>query len=171
MKSLFIAFSLLFSSPSKEVVDYREMLHKAFYSEQLAEKYYEQTRHINTSSYAVLRGYKAMSEFVMIKHTFNPFGKLAHFNRGRKELDAALAVDPNNVELIFLRFATQVNAPFFLGYSSNIQSDKNVLYAYAIDTKENNDTDLKNKIVTFLLNSKHTSMAEKKVLKQLNKIQ
>jgi len=169
MKTLLIAFLLNFSAPNKDIVGYRELLHKSYYSEDLAQLYYKRTSQINAGSLPVLRGYKAMAEFVMIKYTFNPFSKLSHFNKGRKELDAALQADPGNVELVFLRFATQVNAPSFLGYNNNIASDKTILYNFAVTQNNSTDDDLKGKVTTFLLNSKHTSAAEKRKLKQVNK--
>lgn len=169
MKNLIAAFIFLVSPPNKEVIGFRELLHKSFYDQKLAEQYYLRTKHINEKSLPVMRGYKAMAEFVMIRHTFNPFSKLSHFNQGRRELDAALLSEPGNVELVFLRFATQVNAPSFLGYNANIKDDKKILFDYATSQQPNEDPDLKNKIVTFLLKSKHVSGVEKKALKQLNK--
>ena len=108
MKSLLIYFTFLFSSPDKEVITFRDMLHQSFYSSDVAEQYYSKTKHINNSSPAVLKGYKAMAEFIMCKHTYNPFSKLIYFNRGKKELDAAIKTEPENVELLF--YVLQPNA-------------------------------------------------------------
>ena len=167
MKSLLIYFTFLFSSPDKEVITFRDMLHQSFYSSDVAEQYYSKTKHINNSSPAVLKGYKAMAEFIMCKHTYNPFSKLIYFNRGKKELDAAIKTEPENVELLFLRFATQCNAPSFLGYNSNIASDKTRLFNFVVGEASKYDIDLRIKIATFLSKSKHCNTAEKKQMKSL----
>jgi hypothetical protein len=167
MKSLFIYFTFLFSSPDKEVITFRDMLHQSFYSSQVAEHYYSKTKHITNSSPAILKGYKAMAEFIMCKHTYNPFSKLIYFNRGKKELDAAIKIESENVELLFLRFATQCNAPSFLGYNTHIASDKIKLFNYVVSETSKEDKDLRTKIATFLSKSKHCNAAEKKQMKLL----
>lgn len=54
----------------------------------------------------------------------NPAKKIAYFRRGKQMLDDAVAKKPGQLEIRFLRFATQTKAPSFLGYNANIQDDK-----------------------------------------------
>lgn len=69
-------------------------------------------------------GYAGATKMIMAKHAFNPITKLHYFNAGKKMLNKAIAKDNSNVELIFLRYATQVSAPSILGYDSHIDTDK-----------------------------------------------
>ncbi|MEI8046502.1 MAG: hypothetical protein WCI92_03915 [Bacteroidota bacterium] len=53
--------------------------------------------------------------------------KLEYFNRGKSELEKAVGLKHLDAEIRFLRLATQLNAPGFLGYSGDIRSDKSII--------------------------------------------
>ncbi len=59
-------------------------------------------------------GYHGASQMMMAKHVGNPFKKLSYFNKGKDMYTAAINADPRNVELRFLRFSVQAEAPGFL---------------------------------------------------------
>lgn len=69
-------------------------------------------------------GYHASANMFMAMHTFNPFKKLSYFNKGKELLQKAIEADEQNVELRFLRFAAQTQAPSFLGYNDQIDEDR-----------------------------------------------
>jgi len=52
------------------------------------------------------------------------WAKLECFNNGKSEIEKAVELKPLNVEVRFLRLATQVNAPGFLGYASEVKNDR-----------------------------------------------
>jgi hypothetical protein len=52
-----------------------------------------------------------------------PATKLHLFKEGKKRLEAAIQREPGNAEYRFLRLIVQENAPGFLGYKSNIETD------------------------------------------------
>jgi len=57
--------------------------------------------------------------------------KLNYFNRGKELIEASIREQPNNPEMRFLRLSVQTEAPFMLGYSSNIEEDLDVvLYGF-----------------------------------------
>ena len=95
----------------------------------------------------VLMGYKACGTMMMAKHVPNPFSKLSHFRKGRKMLETVIAVNDKVVELRFLRYSIQTNAPSFLGYNNHIAEDKMFLEKEAPFL---NDTVLRNMIYTYL---------------------
>lgn len=72
---------------------------------------------------AYLGGYRAM----WAKHILNPISKLNTFNKGKKDIEAAILADPSNIELRFVRLSVQKNCPSFLGYNSHIQIDTKLL--------------------------------------------
>lgn len=72
---------------------------------------------------AILQAYGGALEAAAAECVKGGLSKLEYFSRGKKNLEAALQKDSHNVEIRFLRFATQVNAPDFLEYD-NIREDK-----------------------------------------------
>jgi hypothetical protein len=102
----------------------------------------------NSSNNSVFYGYKGAAKIIMAEYAFNPYTKWNLFNEGKDILESAIASDVNNVELTYLRLTIQMNAPNFLGYKSNIDSDKKFL-------KENinglNDKELQSIIKNYLL--------------------
>tara|TARA_B110000881_G_scaffold219145_1_gene240260 strand:+ start:387 stop:878 length:492 start_codon:yes stop_codon:yes gene_type:complete len=100
-----------------------------------------------TSIDLTLQGYKGMSFMLLSKYSFNPYDKIYYFKKGSSILDKAIEEDKGNIELRFLRYTVQSEAPMFLNYRSALSSDLTF-----IQTQVNNikDFDLKNRINNFL---------------------
>lgn len=108
-----------------------------------------------------IKGYIAVSHMIEAKHLFNPSSKLSAFNNGKTQLENMIKSDPENLELRFLRIGVQTNTPSFLGYSSQIQTDKKIILSkYATHT----DADLKRRIREFMLTSGICTEEEKQLL-------
>jgi len=103
---------------------------------------------------AFVLGYKGATKMVMAKHVFNPFTKLSYFNAGKKMLNTAISKDSENVELVFLRYATQVSAPSILGYNSHVESDKKLILKSL--NSDQIDEQLVKTIVSFMKQQKLT---------------
>lgn len=71
---------------------------------------------------ALLQAYAGATEAAAAQCVKGAFTKLEYFSRGKKNLESAIEKEPENAEIRFLRFATQVNAPNFLEYD-NINED------------------------------------------------
>lgn len=111
----------------------------------------------------VLMGYNGAAHMMMAKHVINPFSKMSHFNKGKRIYNSAILVAPENIELRFLRFAVQSEAPGFLGYKENIAEDKKFLMDEVLALK---DQELKKMILDYLLASKNITAGEKIILKE-----
>ena len=61
------------------------------------------------------------------KYNYNPYNKLIIFNENKKRLDQLIINHNSNVHLRYVRLVIQENSPSFLGYNSNINSDKSFL--------------------------------------------
>ena len=96
-----------------------------FKSSETCESIYAQFELTDVTSNRLLLGYKGAVEMGMARHASNPFKKMGFFSKGKEHLDNAINQDTSDIELRFLRLTIQVNLPSFLGYSSNIESDKN----------------------------------------------
>ncbi len=71
--------------------------------------------------------YLGAFQTIWANHTFNPINKLCVFNKGKKNIDNAVKLSPNDVEIIFIRHSVQKNCPGFLGYNENREEDETFL--------------------------------------------
>ena len=97
---------------------------------------------------ALLLAYKGMAYFLEANLSINPYAKYTYFKKGKSLLEEAVNKNPWNAEIRFMRFCVQTSAPKFLGYISNIETDK---YFLVEQWKGLNDADLKNKISNYML--------------------
>ncbi|MFD2556381.1 hypothetical protein [Sphingobacterium tabacisoli] len=84
------------------------------------------------------KGYEAAFHMFMAKHTGNPLKKMSYFNGGKKMLEKQIKMEPNNVELRFIRLCIQYYIPTYLGYRDNIEQDKDFLVGnlYKLNDRE-----------------------------------
>lgn len=68
--------------------------------------------------------YHAGGLMSMANHAYWPGTKLTYFNEGKVKLEKAVNFAFQNVEIRFIRYAIQKNAPAMLGYDSKLQQDK-----------------------------------------------
>lgn len=94
--------------------------------------------------YLALNG---LGNFFMAKHAFNPISKLSYFKDGRKMIDGAIALEPDNLEMRFLRYVSQNEMPKILGYYGNKAEDKSFILKHY---KNAQNTALKNEIINYL---------------------
>lgn len=71
----------------------------------------------------VHQAYAGTAEAATAECVRGPSSKIGHFNRGKRNIEAAVERAPENAEVRFMRFATQTNIPGFLFYD-NIKEDK-----------------------------------------------
>ena len=115
----------------------------------------------NENNHPLYAGYKAAATMLMAKYVFSPFTKLNNFKKGKTLLEKAISKDHKNVELRFIRYAIQLNAPSFLNYKENVKDDK----VYLIDNYSSlKDMQLKNSIYQFFKNNSTLTGEEKKQL-------
>lgn len=94
--------------------------------------------------------------------------KLDFFKRGKGELDKAAGLKPLDAEIRFLRLATQVNAPAFLRYSSDINSDKSMIIKTLTNVPAMHaNAYLYQRICSFMLTHANLESSEKTVVNQL----
>ena len=145
----------------------RELYYLASKDSKVAEKFYKIVSTADTLT-PVLLGYKGMAEFMISYHSYNPYIKLSYFNEGKQSLNKAVSYQPGNVELRFLRFTVQANAPFFLVYNNEIKEDKKIIYSALKSTVlPKKDRDLYERIFEFVIASDLFNVEEKNLLKSL----
>ena len=119
---------------------------------------------------ALITGYTGTLQALKAKHHWNPYYKIKYVKDAEKTLSKAIAADPHNMEIRFLRFSVEYKLPRFLGYSKNMVADKDEIIAqltqknYLIEDKEMVIT-----IINFLLEANTHTPAENAFLtKQLD---
>lgn len=111
----------------------------------------------------IFSGYYGIIEATLAEHSFNPIKKLSYFNNGKDRLEKAIANDNLNVELRYLRLIIQLNVPDLLGYSDDIEIDKNHIILNIENQKESLGQSFSS-IIEFLLNLDSCTESQKKKL-------
>lgn len=162
----FMTISLFFYcmvSPAQEssIEQIRALYQKAAVEEIACEKLMNSLESIDVETNPLLFGYKGSATMMMAQHVSNPFSKLSYFHKGKNMLDIAIEADHTNIELRFLRFAAQTNAPAMLGYRGDIETDKELILN---SLSSSADLSLKKLIIGYLVNSEFLDLQEKKKL-------
>ncbi|MFC6101630.1 hypothetical protein [Olivibacter domesticus] len=82
----------------------------------------------NTQTSHIHMAYLGAFQTIWARHTSNPISKLKTFNKGKTNIDKAVRMVPNSVEIIFIRYSVQRNSPGFLRYNGNLKEDRNFLH-------------------------------------------
>jgi hypothetical protein len=88
---------------------------------------YVSLKKYDLSKSPVLLAYRGACSAASAGAVSGVWDKLSYFNQGKDELEKAVRLDPQDPEIRFLRLATQLNAPSFLGYSGDVSTDKSFL--------------------------------------------
>lgn len=164
---VFICFSLYIHHPDLQV--YRKLLDQSVANKETANVFYAKLKSVSDDADPALLGFKAMSEFMLCKHLFNPVSRISHFNKGKSLLEKAIQRNSSDPELLYFRLSTQSNIPAMLRYNSNIKADKQFLLAYL---KKGAGSDLEDdpvyqRIKSYLLINQYCTVQEKELIKNL----
>jgi len=123
-----LIFFLAFITPNLAPQTNVEVLRELFASANTVEadnvKLLELTENAVLEKNPLEYAYHAGGLMSMANHTYWPGTKLAYFNKGKVKLNKAVNFAFQNVEIRFIRYAIQKNAPAMLGYDSKLQEDK-----------------------------------------------
>lgn len=137
-------------------------------SEDAALKLYKLLENKNLSKDLVMIAYRGSASAAAAASVKGPWNKLEYFNRGKKELEKAVSLKPLDAEIRFLRLATQVNAPAFLGYSGNKKNDKAIILQTLIGVNSDHpNAYLYLRICRFMLARAELDESEKITINQL----
>lgn len=157
---LFILTLLLPITPSEELLEMRSHFHQAITDEKAANLLETSLSQIAEKT-AIQLGYEGATKMILAKHASMPTRKYSLYNSGKLLLETAISKEPENIELIYLRFIIQTNSPSIVGYNQNLGSDRTYLINH---TKAVTDRDLRTRISTFLVLEGKLNEAERKKL-------
>lgn len=109
----------------------------------------------------LITGYIGTLQALKAKHHWNPYYKVKFVKDAQKIFTKAVAADPHNMEIRFLRFSVDYKLPRLLGYTKNMEADKDEIIAQL--TKKNYTIDNKKLVITiinFLLEANMNTVAE-----------
>jgi len=120
----------------------------------------------------LINGYIATLQALQAKHSWNPYSKVKQVINAEKTFENAIVADPHNLELRFMRFSVEYHLPRFLGYSKNMDADKQEIFTQLAKSHVADDRDLVIAVINFLLdNNTHTPAEKIDLTKQLAAIQ
>ncbi len=154
----FLLAFFIFWSDTPEISEVRNAYRQASDSEAIAVQLHGDLVTVSRTSDPVLLAYKGAATTLMAKHATTIKEKKKYFKEGKDNLEYALAKDPNNIEIRFIRLSVQENAPKITGYRKNRNEDKAFLLEHLTKVK---DRALKRYLKEFAAESTSFTSAEK----------
>ena len=149
MKILILFSTVLLMNVSfknSDLNDVRTSYSKAVLDKKLCKKVIEELE-LSKEKSVIALAYLGAYQTIWANHVFNPLSKLATFKKGKNNIELAISKEPENVEIRYIRFSVQKNAPSFLGYNNNLKEDRDFL----VKNKKNINSDLLQKNIETLL--------------------
>lgn len=144
----------------------RHHYEQAAASKEGGDKFYDLLHNYNEPNALVL-GYKAASEAIKARDA-SMLNKLTYIQQAARTFEQAIALDPANVEVRFLRFSVESNLPPFLGLSKHVEDDKAFLLGAALQHPHSGlDEEAFRTVRGFLVGRGHVSEAEAQQLAQV----
>jgi hypothetical protein len=173
MKKLILIFAFIITLPfinkANDLDQIRRDYITAIENSEKADKLCTQLEKIKNPS-ALEMAYLGSVQAIKAKHAWNPVNKMSYLGKGFEIINQAVAKDPNNLEVRFLRFSLQYYVPAFLGYSKNLITDKNKI-VHIIKTTEPIKLNIEKKIlqnmIVFMVDSKKCTEQELDILKKV----
>ncbi len=135
MRHLLVILLLLWASAqamSQPLAEIRKSFHKALLDPTHAEENYEYIS-VSENNDPTAIAYKAAGEALMAQAHWNPISKLSYIRRYGQLMKEAIAGDPENLEIRFLRFAVEYQLPRFLMMSDHVMEDRDFIVNHMED--------------------------------------
>ncbi|MBB6271316.1 hypothetical protein HDF26_001743 [Pedobacter cryoconitis] len=162
MKALILLILSIYTIPVNRdlpaTAELRSLYYQAASSKTAADELQKLLLMVDGNSRQLLICYKGASEMIQAKYVLSPFTKFRKFKKGKYFIESAIASEPENLEMRFLRYTIQTNLPSFLGYNNWITADKKML----LERIDNiHDKHLKQLVINYLMTSKYTTDKER----------
>jgi hypothetical protein len=144
----------------------RRHYEQAAANKEAGEKFYN-LLHDYKAQDALVLGYKAASEAIRARDA-SMLNKLTYVQQAAHTFEQAVALDPTNAEIRFLRFSVESNLPAFLGLSKHVDEDKAFLLTAALQHPRSGlDEEAFRTVRGFLVGRGHVSEAQAEQLAQV----
>ena len=119
---LVLLFFVNFSNAQSDIKDIRKIFILSTDSYLKCTQLNEMTSHKVTIS-PIYHSYNIVSKILESKYLINPVKKVKVFKENTKLLDSLLVSHPKILEIRFLRYSIQLNAPKILAYTNFVKED------------------------------------------------
>ena len=79
---------------------------------------YQKLQAFDLEKFPVLLAYRGVSRAMMADCVTNPYKKFEYFKSGKNEIEKAMRLSPNSLDVHFVRYMAQARIPAFLGYNN-----------------------------------------------------
>lgn len=159
--SLLLIPTLYASDSPFSISNLRDLYPKASAKEEVGRKFYDKMATYKGTNPVVL-GYQAVSEAVMAKFAWSPYQKLRHIRNSGKIFQQALASDPRNPEVRFLRYTVEYSVPRYLKMSENLAQDRDIVVDHLLRYPNSKvDPEGFRLMSAFMMKENHLSASEK----------
>ncbi len=125
MKFATFFLALLYAvSLGPDISQVRQNYREASRSGDRAKQLYDHLASVTKDDDRILVAYKGAVTTLMAKYTRGIKQKKTYFKEGMQLLELAVAADPKNTEIRYIRLSVQENSPKIVGYKQNIEEDK-----------------------------------------------
>ncbi|MFM6977080.1 MAG: hypothetical protein ACKOW2_09580 [Sphingobacteriaceae bacterium] len=165
---LIFIFLLVFShiTQAQDLPKIKKAMVLAVESEEITDSLYKKLTALNSDD-PLIWAYIATLDGLKAKHAWNPYLKLKYVNRSQKLIGRAVAAEPDDLEIRFMRFSLQHYTPAFLGFSKDLEEDKRViLHLFELKKFGHSDADLVRNIAKFMLDTNRCTPGEVQLLKK-----
>lgn len=126
MKALIFILCLnCFVLNAQSLKEVRESFHAAVLNIEECKTFHSLLEGYKESNDPTIMAYRATSQAMLAQVVWNPLTKLSQVVKYNKQMTQAVAADPENIEIRFLRLAIEHNLPSFLGMSTHLEEDVN----------------------------------------------
>ncbi|MFC5269585.1 hypothetical protein [Adhaeribacter terreus] len=119
-------FYTVFAVQETNIPALRQLFYEARDNDDKAELLFKQIGNYEGRE-GILVAYKAGAYALKAKHGANPLNKLKNIKKATRYFSEAVQLDPDNLEIRFMRYAVEDQTPGSLGYSEHVAEDKKLL--------------------------------------------
>lgn len=168
---MLLCFTLSFevcsaTTRNDDIDNIKQAMILAVESSRVTDSLYTELSARNSASPLII-AYTGTLEALKAKHSWNPYQKLKYVARSQKNLEKALRVEPNNLEIRFMRFSIQHYTPAFLGYSKELAEDRQmIIKQFGKKNFGQTDAAFRASIAKFMITSDRCTPEEVKLLRK-----
>lgn len=121
---------------------------------------FEAVSKTHSSTDPLAKAYHATALALRARASISPPTKLSLANQSQQQLNAAVSLQPQNLEIRFLRYSFEYGTPSFLNMKKNMQADKPLALQFA-----KTNSPIKDIAIAFFKDCNELSAAEKSALR------
>ncbi len=116
-----------------------------------SEKLYQKLAGYELDDSPVLLAYRGVSRAMMADCVVNPYKKYDYFKSGKNEIERAMKLRPDNLDVHFVRYMAQIRMPAFLGYNNTEEDIAFIMNKLEEQIGKKHDLDFCSKVIEAII--------------------